>query len=58
MKDRWELRKNEIVWKVKDGAHVDNMEMAGRKMAVVVYYGVDEEGRRIPLPVLIFEIGE
>ncbi|MBE7056259.1 MAG: hypothetical protein E7388_02305 [Ruminococcaceae bacterium] len=45
MKDRWELRKNEIVWKVKEGAHVDNIEMAGRKMATVVYYGVDEEGK-------------
>ena len=45
MKDRWELRKNEIVWKVKEGAHVDNIERAGRKMATVVYYGVDEEGK-------------
>ena len=44
MADRWEVRKNEIVWKVKEGAHEDNMEMCGRKLAVVVFYGVDETG--------------
>ncbi len=44
MEDRWEVKKNEIIWKVKPGAHEDNMEMCGRKLAVVVYYGVDGEG--------------
>ena len=44
MNDRWELKKNEIIWKVKQGAHIDNMEMAGKKIAVVVYYGTNEDG--------------
>lgn len=44
MTDRWELKKNEIIWKVKQGAHVDNMEMAGKKLAAVVYYGTNDDG--------------
>lgn len=44
-RDRWEVRDNEIVWQInKKEEHIDNIEMAGRKLAVVVYYGTDENG--------------
>lgn len=44
MDDRWSVKGNEIIWKVKNGKHRDNIEMAGKKLAAVVTYGVEEDG--------------
>ena len=44
MNERWEVKKNEIIWKVKAEEHIDNIEMSGRKLSAVVYYGVNDAG--------------
>ena len=42
---RWDVDGNKIVWRVSDPAsHIDHIEMAGRKLAVVVYYGKEADG--------------
>jgi len=43
--DRWTVSGNEITWTVtKKEEHIDNIEMAGRRLAVVVYYGTNPDG--------------
>ena len=45
LKDRWTVSGNEITWTVTEKSeHIDNMEMAGRRVAVVVYYGTNADG--------------
>lgn len=34
-----------IIWRCDGRTHTDHIEMAGRKMAVVLHYGIDGEGR-------------
>ena len=44
---RWSIDSDGgIVWKVERGAvHQDHIEMSGRKVSLIVNYGVDAEGR-------------
>ncbi len=46
MKDKWVLDGREIILNVKreNCPQNDNIEMSGRKMSTVVYYGADESG--------------
>lgn len=42
----WQLNgKGGITWRIGDGAHFDHLEMAGKRVAVVLRYGVGEDGR-------------
>ncbi len=42
---RWQITPNGgIVWNVQDQEHADHIEMAGKKMAVVLRYGVNRNG--------------
>ncbi len=41
----WKIAPNdEIVWKVGEGTHFDHIEMSGKKMSVVLRYGVNDRG--------------
>ena len=45
---RWRLDGNGIVWDVRKDAnlpHEDHLEMSGRKVSLIVRYGVGEGGR-------------
>lgn len=44
---RWQLSNNGIKWNIKEyntSSHCDNLEMSGKKVSMVVYYGIDDEG--------------
>ena len=47
--DLWAIeRDGAIVWNVQPGTgHEDHIEMSGRKVSVIVRYGVDAEGRLV-----------
>src|SRR5215207_10454533 len=58
---RWELDAGgDISWAVERGkAHQDHVEMSGRKVSVIVTYGVDDKGklvlsRHVVFPMLRF----
>lgn len=43
---RWKINNDKnIVWEMKGDAHYDHIEMGGKRMAVVLRYGVDETGK-------------
>jgi len=42
MNTRWNLDKNKITWNVTD-EHTDRIEFAGRKVAVIIKYGINEK---------------
>lgn len=45
IRQRWQIMPDgSIDWKVKSGNHSDHIEMSGRKVSVIVNYGVDENG--------------
>ena len=45
---RWALNLGGIEWEVEQGkAHQDHIEMSGRKVSVIVTYGVDDKGKLI-----------
>ena len=60
--NRWSITNDGgIEWKPKSGErHFDHIEMSGRKLSVIVFYGVDEKGalginRQIVWPMLRFK---
>lgn len=43
---RWKINNDKnIVWEMKGDSHFDHIEMGGKRMAVVLRYGVDETGK-------------
>src|SRR5215211_1050094 len=53
---RWKLDADGgITWEVEQGkAHQDHIEMSGRKVSVIVTYGVDDKGRLILSRYVVF----
>ncbi len=51
---RWSIESDHsLLWTVKD-AHLDNIEMSGLGVSMVVEYGSDEEGRPILVPAVVW----
>ena len=58
---RWKLDGNGIVWNVREDAnlpHEDHMEMSGRKVSLIVLYGVGEGGKLLLKRRLVWSDGE
>lgn len=48
MKDRWTLAESGIAWAVAQDAHLphgDHVELSGRKLSVILRYGIDDKRR-------------